>query len=290
MTSERAAVTVLIVNYKVYDELRACLAALAADPDGARADVIVVDHESDRALLQGALAHHPRAVGIPRDDNRGFAAGINEAAARAATDLLLILNPDARVETGALQVLCLYLENHQAVVAVGPKVTSPDGSLQPTGRRFPNALTGLFGRQSLLTRAFPNNALSRQNLPSATVDEPLEVDWLTGTCMMIRSESFRAVKGLDEGFFLYWEDADLCQRLRERGGRIVYVPGARVEHGAARSSSRARARSLVAFHRSALRYYGKHHRGPSRVVALPFAALALGARLIVKLTALAWRR
>jgi GT2 family glycosyltransferase len=290
MTNERGAVTVLIVNYKVYDELTACLAALAADPDGARADVVVVDYESDRARLHAALARHPRATGIARDDNRGFAAGINEAAARATTDLLLMLNPDARLEAGALRALREYLAAHQDVVAVGPKIISPDGSLQPTGRRFPNALTGLFGRQSLLTRVLPDNAFSRRNLPSAAVDQPLEVDWLAGTCVMIRTEAFRSVAGFDEGFFLYWEDADLCQRLGEKGGRIVYVPSAVVVHTAARSSGRARARSLVAFHRSALRYYGKHHRGPGRVVAVPFAALALGARLIVKLTALAWRR
>jgi GT2 family glycosyltransferase len=290
MRSVEAPVTVLIVNYKVYDELAGCLEALAADPDGLHAEVVVVDHDTDEARLRATLRHHPRAVGVARHDNRGFAAGINEAAARAATDLLLILNPDTRLRPGALRAMIDYLERHAEVVAVGPKVVSTDSSVQHTGRSFPTALTGLFGRTTMLTRLWPDNPVSRRNLTSATVDDASEVDWVAGTCVLIRAAAFRAVGGFDERYFLYWEDADLCYRLRERGGRIAYLPSAVVEHALGQSSARARARSLVAFHRSALRYYRKHHRGPTRVVALPLAAAALGARLAFKLTALAWRR
>ncbi len=290
MRSDGAPLTVLIVNYKVYDALGACLDALAADRDGARADVIVVDHETDESQLAKVMRRHPQAFAIPRRANRGFAAGINEAAARAQTDLLLLLNPDTRVTPGAIEDLVRYLASHPDVVAVGPKVVSPDGSLQATGRQFPRALTGLFGRTTLLTRLWPANPISRQNLVSADAEAPIDVDWVAGTCVMIRTQAFRAVGGFDERFFLYWEDADLCQRLRARGGRVVFVPSAVVEHAAAQSSDRARVRSLVAFHRSALRYYGKYYRGPGRMIALPFAAVALTARLCVKVTAALWRR
>jgi len=290
MASADAPVTVLIVNYKVYDELAGCLDALAADPDGAQANVVVVDYESNEARLADVLRRHRGAIGIPRPDNRGFAAGINQAARRASTPLLLVLNPDTRLQQGALRVLIDGLERRPDVVAVGPKVLSPDSSVQATGRTFPTALTGLFGRTTVFTKLWPDNPLSRKNLPSAAVDDDIEVDWVAGTCVLIRARAFQEVGGFDEDFFLYWEDADLCHRLRERGGRIMYVPSAVVVHALGQSSARARARSLVAFHRSALRYYRKHQRGPGRVVALPFAAAALGARLAFKLTALAWRR
>jgi N-acetylglucosaminyl-diphospho-decaprenol L-rhamnosyltransferase len=282
--------SVLIVNYKVYDELTACLTALTADPDGRNAEVVIVDYESDQVRLTKALTLHPQASAISHRDNRGFAAGINEAAARASGRLLLLLNPDARVEAGTIRTLTTQLESAPNILAVGPCVVSLDGEVQPTGRTFPTALTGLFGRTSMFTRFWPQNPVSRRNLPSADAREPIDVDWIAGTCVLIRAETFRAVDGFDEGYFLYWEDADLCQRLRERGGRIMYVPHARVLHGTAKSSQRAPARSLVQFHLSALRYYGKHQRGPSRVVALPFAAAALTARLAVKLLGLAVRR
>jgi GT2 family glycosyltransferase len=290
MRSGGAPLTVLIVNYKAYDALAACLDELAKDPDGARAAVVVVDHQTDEKQLAKAIQRHPRAVAIPRRENRGFAAGINEAAARANSELLLLLNPDTRVTPRAIEHLASYLASNPDVVAVGPKVVSPDGSLQATGRQFPGALTGLFGRTTLLTRLWPGNPISRQNLVSAEAAAPVDVDWVAGTCVMIRTQAFREVGGFDERFFLYWEDADLCQRLRAQGGRVVFVPSAVVEHAAAQSSDRARVRSLVAFHRSALRYYGKYYRGPGRMIALPFAAVALTARLCVKVTAALWRR
>jgi N-acetylglucosaminyl-diphospho-decaprenol L-rhamnosyltransferase len=290
MTSAAASVTVLIVNYKVYDELAGCLAALAADLDGATADVVVVDHESDERQLAEAIKQHPRAVGIARRENRGFAAGVNLAASRTSSDLLLMLNPDSRLQPGALRVLREHLALRPDVVAVGPKVLSEDTTVQATGRTFPTALTGLFGRTTIFTRLWPDNPLSQLNLPSASTSAPIEVDWVAGTCVLIRASAFRDVGGFDERFFLYWEDADLCYRLRARGGRITYEPAAVLVHSLGKSSARARARSLVAFHRSALRYYGKHHRGPSRVVALPVAAVALGARLAFKLMALPFSR
>lgn len=285
-----ASVSVLVVNYKLYDQLAACLASLAADDDGRRAEVIVVDHESDESRLRAAASHHPHVITVARQDNRGFAAGINEAAGRASGDLLLLINPDAVVMPHAIRRMADQLAARADVAAVGPKVLWPDRSLQATGRRFPTALTGLFGRTTALTRLWPNNPVSRWQLPAIDLTAPAEVDWVTGTCVMIRAQAFRDVGGFDEGYFLYWEDADLCQRLRARGSRVMFLPDAVVVHAAAQSSEHARVRSLVAFHRSALRYYRKYQRGPSRIVTVPFAAVALAARLLVKTGAALWRR
>ena len=280
-----ASVSVLIVNYKVYEDLAACLDALSLATGDTIAEVVVVDQESDRARLADVVRPYSKVRTIPRADNIGFGAGINEAARHASAEYLLILNPDTILQPGALAILIAFMEGNRDVAAAGPKVVSPDGTLQRTARTFPTALTGLFGRTSLMTKVWPENPLSRHNLPGAADPrEPIEVDWVAGACAIVRAQMFRAIGGFDEAFFLYWEDADLCRRLRDRGMRVMYVPMAVVVHAVARSSDRARLRSLVAFHSSALRYYGKHQRGPSRVVALPFAAAALGARLLMKLT------
>lgn len=284
-------VSALIVNYKVYDDLTACIDTLAPASHASLAEIIVVDHASDAGRLAAFRARHPHVRVIARDDNRGFGAGINEAARQASGELLLILNPDARVQPGAIDALASYLGAHADVVVAGPRVVHPDMRLQPTGRRFPSALTGLFGRTSVLTRWWPGNPISRRDLPSHDIrDAPLEVDWITGTCLMVRADAFRGVGGFDERFFLYWEDADLCQRLRRRGGRVVYVPSALVIHLAARSSDRALVPSIVAFHRSALRYYVRYQRGPTRLIAIPFAAAALSMRMVLRLAVVPFRR
>src|SRR5262245_61570674 len=184
-----------------------------------------------------------------------------------------------------------YLDAPSDVVAVGPKVVFPDGRLQPTGRRFPTALTGLFGRQSFLTRIWPGNPISRRDLPSQDAStDPIEVDWITGTCLLIRTRAFREVHGFDERYFLYWEDADLCQRLRKGGGRIVFVPSTVVVHAAARSSDRALVRSIVAFHRNALRYYATYQRGALGPILVAGAGVALFFRMMMRFAALPFRR
>ena len=116
-------------------------------------------------------------------------------------------------------------------------------------------------------------------------DGVVEVDWVSGACMMVRREAFEAVGGMDEQFFLYWEDADLCFRLSRAGWSTVYNPVAGVTHLTGRSSARARKQSLIAFHRSAFQYFCKHGGRLSRGAA-PVVFLALYARLFLKLATL----
>ena len=113
----------------------------------------------------------------------------------------------------------------------------------------------------------------------------MDVDWVSGACMMVRRTAFEAVGGMDEQFFLYWEDADLCFRLKQRGWLTTYNPSVAVTHLTGRSSSRARKESLIAFHRSAFRYYRKHGGLAARAAA-PIVFLVLQTRLFLKLARL----
>jgi hypothetical protein len=156
-------------------------------------------------------------------------------------------------------------------------------------RQRADLTTGLGGRMSWLTRVAPDNWLSRRNLEWSRATEAIDVDWVSGACMMIRRLAFDAVGGMDDRFFLYWEDADLCRRLKTAGFRTMYVPFVSAVHEGSRASRHAAARSLVAFHRSAFRYYWKHGGVVARVFA-PLVQATLVARLLVKLTTLFVRR
>jgi N-acetylglucosaminyl-diphospho-decaprenol L-rhamnosyltransferase len=132
--------------------------------------------------------------------------------------------------------------------------------------------------------AAPGNWFSRRNLLlSASDTEPTQVDWVSGACMIIRREAFEQVGGMDERFFLYWEDADFCRRLAASGWRTMWHPGVQVTHFGAGSSRFVPYASRIAFHRSAYRYYRKH-AGPIGRYAVPLVALLLGARLLAALT------
>jgi len=274
-------VAVVVVNYQSYPELCECLSALTADT-GACAEIVVIDHESDAAAADAVAAAFPAVRLVRLPDNHGFAAGVNRGARESRPPYLLLVNPDSIVEAGLCSTLAGWMDAHPDVGAAGPRINNADGSRQASARRFPNLTTAIAGRSSWLTRVLPRNPLSRWNLPALDWNQetPSDVDWVSGACMMIRRTAFEAVGGMDEGFFLYWEDADFCRRLKAAGFRTVYFPGVSVTHTGGRSSCHAADASLVAFHHSAFRLFWKHATMPARLLA-PIVYTLLRVRLAV---------
>jgi N-acetylglucosaminyl-diphospho-decaprenol L-rhamnosyltransferase len=289
-SGEAPAVSVVIVNYRTYAELDACIASVmpAPAPD---CEVIVVDHSSSTPDLERLSAKFPGVRVAPTSTNPGFSAGINAGARLARGRHLLILNPDTRIQPAAVGAMASFLDTHRDTAVVGGRVEDPGGTVQRSARRFPTMLTGLAGRSSLFTRVWPDNPLSRRDtLADATTVAPREVDWVAGSCMAVSAEAFRRVGGMDEQFFLYWEDADLCKRLKETGWKTVYLPSAVAVHGVGRSRRHAPGLSVRAFHRSAYLYFRKHRAGRFRLVSLPVARAVLFARMSLTLAAQALTR
>ncbi len=272
----RAAV--LIVNYRTYDALDRALSSLEPwlrDDD----EVVVVDWESDAARVALLARAHPRVRIEGRRGNRGFAAGVNAAAALTTAPLLILLNPDTVVEGPLPQVMADWFAAHPECVVAGPRILNADGTVQPSARRFPDLTTAVGGRSTWLTRRFPNNWFSRRNLLSETDRAAADVrvvDWLAGSCFATPRRVFDALGGLDEGFFMYWEDADYCRRASTQNGGCHYVPTVSVRHTGGVSSAQNVVPSIRAFHRSAFRLYWKH-AGAGRLFA-PLVWLGLQAR------------
>lgn len=273
--------TILIVGYRAYSELERCLASLAThEPD---VPVVVVDHDADAAAGQALSARYPRVTYVPCTTNHGFGAGVNTAARHAAAGAhLLLLNPDCVLSGPVTPQLAAVLEAHPRAGVVGGVLLEREGALQCSARRFPDVTTAFAGRTSWLSRHLPGNALSRRNL-SGRPSSPTIVDWVTGAFALIRRETFDAIGGFDEAFFLYWEDADFCRRAGHAGWVTMYAPTAAVMHGTARSSVFVPVRALVAFHRSAWRYYWKHGSWLARL-ASPVVAAGLCGRFVMKLS------
>lgn len=280
--------SILIVGYHTSDELDRCLRSIEVhEPD---VDVVVVDHDADPARGTALSAAHPRVRYLARRENPGFGAGINYAAARATSDLLLVLNPDVELVAPIVAPLWACLEAHADVAIVGGLVREADGTVQASARRFPDVSTPFGGRTSWLTRVAPGNPLSRRNLSVTDMAAgAAAVDWVTGAFMMIRRPVFLDLGGFDEGFFMYWEDADLCRRALAAGWKTMYEPAAEVVHLTGRSSRHAPLRSLVAFHRSVFHYYWKHGSIVARLLS-PFVAAGLVVRLLIRLCSARSRR
>ena len=223
-SAERAArtggVSVVIVNWNGGEDLAECVATLRRDGGGRVDEVVVVDNGSVDDSLERLGS--PSGVTIVRAGrNLGFAAGVNLGARRCGGGLLLLLNPDVRVLPGAIDAAAEHLESHPDVGIVGPVLVDGRGRWQPSAGRL-----GAIGHLLLDTR-----------LVRRPIRRTRDVGWIHGAFLLVPRRLFDAVGGLDEAYFMYGEDIDLCARARAAGYRTVVVAGARAVHYGNRSGA-----------------------------------------------------
>lgn len=254
-------VSVVVVNYNSGSALASTLASLPEGLEEVEWEAVVVDNASVDGSERAAEGD-ARVSLVRQEANVGFGAGVNLGTAATSAPFVLVLNPDCRLRPGMGRLLLDELQNHSTCAVIGPTIFDPAGTVQESARGDPDMLTGVFGRTSVLSRYFPRLAAVRRNLVSSALANSAHlshcVDWVSGACMLVRRDGLASVDGFDEGYFLYWEDADLCRRLRNAGWETRYMTGAAAVHDVGQSSRNARRLANREFHRSAYRYYATH--------------------------------
>jgi N-acetylglucosaminyl-diphospho-decaprenol L-rhamnosyltransferase len=252
----------ILVNYNAGAELERGLRSIADDMIGHAWEGVVVDNASTDGSADAVAPFSANIRLLPNRTNVGFARGVNQGIAATTAPYILIMNPDCRLMAGAIKALRAVLDAQPQCAIAGPRILNPDGSVQGSARGDPDMLTGLFGRTTFLRNIVPFLSVAKRNV---VVDEAIRggqestvVDWLSGACMLARRVALSAAHGFDERFFLYWEDADLCRRLRAQGYDVRYVPAATAIHRVGQSSRTARGSAIRAFHESAYLYYATH--------------------------------
>ncbi len=267
-------IDIIIVNYNSSDFTIDCLNSVKDALQGRQAKIYVQDNaSSDRPERIQEL--FPEIILKQNHSNLGFAKAVNQALQQGESEYILLLNPDTRIADDFFDTTLDYMENHPGIGILGPKILDNDGMLQNSARAFPTPLTAFFGRSSFLSKRFPGNPITSRNLLSLKSDgkTPMQVDWVSGACMVIRRKSLPSVGLLDERFFMYWEDADWCRRMWECGLEVVYFPRALVYHYAGGSSEKKPVKSLFEFHKSVYFYLFKKQNAGSFLVPLVLCAL-----------------
>ncbi len=259
---KNSLVDVIIVNFNSTDFLLQCLRSLYRVAGDVTLRVIVQDNGSEDGIERVAEAF-PDVELIENGRNLGFAAAVNQSLAESDAPHVMLLNPDTIVGEGVFGTLISYLEENRDVGVTGPRILNMDGSVQGSARGFPTALTSIFGRKSPLSALFPNNPVTAKNILTLKNDgkSPQVVDWVSGACMVVRKEAIDQVGPLDERFFVYWEDADWCKRMKQQGWKTVYLPTARVWHSVGQSSNIKPYFSIYHFHLSCYRLFNKYAKG-----------------------------
>jgi len=203
----------------------------------------------------------------------------------------MLLDVDTEVHPGTAERLLAFMEANPQVSLAAPRIRTPQGEIEPSARNLPSAMSGLFGRQSALTRLFPNNAITRRYLKADHFGsrEPFQVGQVSAACMFMRRTLLDEVGPWDEGYRCYWVDSDWCAQLK-RAGKVVYcVPDVSIVHYENNKAGKKKSPWRIRhFHIGAWRLYRKHYTfgvlDPRSILAA--AALATRAVLMLALNAM----
>ncbi len=259
--------SVVVVTYNSAHEISSCLQSVYADLERSLAEVIVVDSASADNTVAVVQAEFPSARLLRLSDNRGFAAAVNAGLESARGSLILLLNPDTVVHSGATRAMLDALERDSRIGVVGPRLLNADGSLQRSCREFPSLLGDLIGLAELYRISWLLRLLGRR-LPSLGDHSRAGfVEWVSGACLLVRRTVLDTTGSMDECYFMYSEEMDWQYRMRADGWRVWFEPSACVTHTGGASTSGFRGERIVWQYESMIRFYRIHH-GPGRVALL----------------------
>lgn len=277
------AVRVVCVTYNSGNVLRTFVDSLPGATERP-VDVVLVDNASSDGAAERE-AHRSGARLVHAGGNLGYGRAANLGAQDFDGEWLVVVNPDIEWTPGSLDELLRASERWPRGAAFGPLIREPDGSTYPSGRDLPSLRIG--AGHAVFAKLWPGNPWTaryqrQQELTAAT---ERACGWLSGSCVLLRLTAFREVGGFDPGYFMFFEDVDLGDRLGRAGWQNVYVPSAAVVHLGGHSWRTAPELMIRAHHRSALRYLGRRYdRWYHKPLRLTLAA-GLAAREVLEVGA-----
>lgn len=251
--------SVIVVSYNCRDYLLKCLESMFNRTRIRDVEWIVVDNASTDGTPKEVERRYPQVRLIKNERNEGFARANNQGVLCARGEYLFLVNPDVEFLDDCIGNLCRFMDDNPGVGLCGPRILNADGTVQHSCRKLPtlwNNLCFALGLHRLFPRSswFSNELMSYFDHGSRR-----EVEALSGCFLAVRRAAIQGAGPLDERFFMYSEDVDLCRRLRDRGWKIVFNPETEAVHHGGKSSEKVSVPSAVQQERAILQYWEKHH-------------------------------
>ncbi|UVT20762.1 MAG: glycosyltransferase family 2 protein [Nitrospira sp.] len=271
--------SIAIVSYNTRTLLLDCLKSVFESTDAIRFEVIVVDNNSQDATVPAVQMTYPKIDLIVNQENLGFAKAVNQGFAVSRGRYFLMLNSDTRIRPQTLDRMLACLDQEPTIGAVGCKQWTGDGLLYQSCYPFPSIRDHLTYAE-VFRRWAPRLQGSLAARQVIDCSQSQDVDWINGACLLVRRELMKACGGLDEGYFMYFEDVDLCREIRRRGYRIRHLADADIVHLLGRSGTNDRARLNIIWEFSRIRYVEKHFSWLKRWIMKGWIAVGAMVRLI----------
>lgn len=250
----RIEVSVLIISYNTREWIGACLSSVREAAQVSRVEIVVVDNASSDGSAEFIESQFPQVRLIRNGTNVGFARAVNQAAAAASGEYLLLLNPDGHAKPKAIDAILDFARLHPEHIIVGGRTVSPTGDLDPRSCWAAPTLWSLFCQATLLSAIWPGSRLfDTEAMGWFGRDRVQVVDIVTGCLLLVAGKDWRLLRGFDERYFVYGEDADLCLRAKALTGRSCAItPEAEMVHIVGSSSTRPQKLELLLNGRIAL--------------------------------------
>jgi GT2 family glycosyltransferase len=276
--------SIIIVSFNSLNFLRDCLDSINHNKPSASFEIIVVDNASSDGTVETLQKDYPLIKIIKNERNEGFAAANNKAIKSTDSEYILLINSDCRVYANSIDRLLEFADTNRDAGIAGPRIINSDGSIQFSCRRFPSFFDA--GMHSILTNIAPNNPFSRRyKLADINRDEISRVDWVSGSCMLIRRSAIEQTGLMDEKYFMYVEDTDLCFQMWKKGWKVYYYPKSEILHhigGSTKNNALSGAvTSSIRMQKSVLYFFWKNYRRTLKVLLLPLLLLLLGLRIFL---------
>jgi hypothetical protein len=251
--------SIVIVTYNSRDDIERCLGSLAEHPPITDHEIVVVDNASTDHTPEYIRECWPAVGIVDAGGNRGFAVANNLGIRRSSGELVLLLNPDTIVPSGAVDRLVAALDAHPQAAIAGPRIVDTQGRAELSFGSMISPLAEL--TQKVLVVGNDRGVPLVRGIVERMTRRSRQVDWVSGACLIARRADIEAVGLFDERFFLYTEDVDLCASVRARGRGVRFVADVELIHLRGRSAVSAPQAAAAAYRRSQIAFYDKHHRG-----------------------------
>jgi len=251
MTSSHKKLSIIVTHYRTPDILKECLDALSTHLKHIDHEIIVSDSATEERTRTTVAQKYPNVAFLAHRDNIGFPRLVNAGLKKAHNRFIFVINADIIVrDQKDIERLIVFMETHRDAGVVGPKLLNTDGSIQQSAFRSHTPLTLFARRTKFGNTLWGKSVLSRFTYGERKGSEPQDVEWLMGSAFLLERERFAKIGGmLDDRFFMYFEDVDLCRRFRNAGLRVVYLPDSVMTHRHIRASHGGRGMADIILNR-----------------------------------------
>ncbi len=258
-------ISVIIVTYNNEKTIEECLISIGSDCNNRKKEIIVIDNASSDntvTIIEELIKNNTLdPLLIRNNNNAGFTRGVNQGLEIAGGEYILILNPDTVIHRDFFEILIDFLSSNEEAGIAAPQHLSENGIILPSCREFPNHLSMLFYMTGLSLLFSKSKLFNSWKMGYFDHDKLMQVDQPMGACLLFRKTDLMKIGLLDERFFMFFSDVDVCKRFVDSGKKVYFVPDAKITHLMGHSIHQRQKSMIISSHKAFFQYLVKYYRG-----------------------------